>query len=27
MEISKMGNIKAPGPLYEMAQNQFLKAA
>ncbi|MBO8160881.1 MAG: Glu/Leu/Phe/Val dehydrogenase [Thermosipho sp. (in: Bacteria)] len=27
MEISKMGNIKAPGPLYEMAQHQFLKAA
>ena len=27
MEISKMGNLKAPGPLYEMAQNQFLKAA
>lgn len=27
MEISKLGNLKAPGPLYEMAQNQFLKAA
>ncbi|SHH29070.1 Glu/Leu/Phe/Val family dehydrogenase [Thermosipho atlanticus] len=27
MEISKMGNLKAPGPLYEMAQHQFLKAA
>ncbi|MDN5324430.1 MAG: glutamate dehydrogenase [Thermosipho sp. (in: thermotogales)] len=27
MEISKMGNLKAPGPLYEMAQHQFLRAA
>ncbi|QTA37187.1 Glu/Leu/Phe/Val dehydrogenase [Thermosipho ferrireducens] len=27
MEISKLGNLQTPGPLYEMAQKQFLKAA